>query len=364
MRFVIKIGTNLLTNPDHSLNTEFIKNIAAQVAELKQRGHNFLIVTSGAVAAGRQSLTLKKEGKHIPYRQALASIGQTTLLETYRDAFSQHDIMIGQVLLTMADFERRPNFLSTRNTLELLLEMEVIPIINENDVTTFDELKFGDNDNLSAHVASMMDVDKLILLTDVNGLFEENPKKNPHAKRIEVVQKVTPEIKKMALTENSKNSRGGMGSKLAAAEYATESGVTVVITDGNIFNVITELILGEADHGTQFMRQFTPREVRRKWLQTQCLKEAAITLDAGATSAIQEKGRSLLPSGIIQVTGTFKRGDVVRILDGKNQKIGFGQINYGSEEIAKIKGCQSTEIEEKLGYMLEEEVIHRDNMVT
>jgi glutamate 5-kinase len=362
MRFVVKIGTNLLTKEDHSLNTEFIQTIAEQIAELKKEGHKPLIVTSGAVAAGRQSMTLKKEGKHIPYRQALASIGQTFLLGTYRDAFSKHDLSIGQVLLTMADFEQHANFLSTRNTLELLLEMDVIPVINENDVTTFDELKFGDNDNLSAHVASLVNAEKLILLTDVNGLFDDNPKKNPAAKRIQKVKKVTPAIKKMALTENTKTSRGGMGGKLDAAQYATESGVTVFIADGNIFNVITEIIQEDADHGTSFTRQFTPREARRKWLQTQCLKNASITVDDGAKTALLEKGKSLLPSGVQGVEGEFSRGDVVSILSS-GEKIGFGQINYSNEEMVEIKGCQSREIEEKLGYVLEEVVMHRDNMV-
>lgn len=363
MRFVLKIGTNLLTNSDHSLNGEFIGEMARQIAGLKKKGHEALIVTSGAVAAGRQSLTLKKEGKHIPYRQALASIGQTRLLETYRDAFARHGFVIGQVLLTMADFERRPNFLSTMNTLGLLLELGVIPLINENDVTTFDELKFGDNDNLSAHVASLMNADLLLLLTDVNGLYDDNPKKNPEAKRIERVERITPIIKKFAVTEHTKVSRGGMGSKLAAAEYATESGVPVIIMDGRIPQAVIDVVEGTALHGTRFERQFTRREARRKWLQTQCLRGAAIRVDSGAKAAVLEKGKSLLPSGVKGVEGRFKRGDVVAIVDEEGKKIGFGQINYGSEEIGEIKGLHSGKIEEVLGYVLEDVVMHRDNMV-
>jgi glutamate 5-kinase len=364
MRFIVKIGTNLLTNEDHSLNTDFIENIAGQVAELKSAGHEAMIVTSGAVAAGRQNLTLKKESKHIPYRQALASIGQTFLLDTYRDAFSKHDIVIGQVLLTMADFERHQNFLSTRNTLELLLEMGVVPIVNENDVTTFDELKFGDNDNLSARVASLINAEKLLFLSDVNGLYDASPKKHPDAKLIPVVEKITPEITKMAVTEHSKVTCGGMEGKLAAAQFATESGVTVIITDGTISNVVKELILDEAEHGTRFERQFTPREARRKWLQTQCLKDASLSVDDGAKTALLEKGKSLLPSGVTEISGDYKRGDVINILDGNGEKIGFGQINYSSDEMAQIKGLQSNEIQAVLGYVLEEVVMHRDNMVT
>ena len=201
MRFIVKIGTNLLTNEDNSLNTAFVKTITTQVATLHKNGHEPIIVTSGAVASGRKSLKLKKESKHIPYRQVLASVGQTYLLDTYRDDFREHNIVIGQVLVTMGDFNERKNFMSTKKTMELMLELKVIPIINENDVTSFDELKFGDNDNLSAHMASLLGAEKLIILTDVDGLFESNPQKNPDAKLVKIVEKIDDSIKKMAPQE-------------------------------------------------------------------------------------------------------------------------------------------------------------------
>lgn len=363
MRFVVKIGTNLLTNEDHSLNTVFIKSIASQVAELKKAGHEPMIVTSGAVAAGRRILTLKKENKHVPYRKALAAIGQAFLLDTYRDAFEPYGMPIGQILLTMADFEKRENFLSTYNTFQFLLKNHVVPIINENDVTTLDKMGFGDNDTLSAHVASLMGAEKLIILTDVVGLCDDNPKQNPNAKVIEVVEKITPQIQKLAPTENTKKTRGGMGSKLNGALYATESGVIVHIANGDIPNVLCDLILERVSHGTRFERQFTPREARRKWLHLQRVRGAAIIVDDGAKTAITERGKSLLPSGIKGVEGAFNRGDVVTILDMGGEKVGFGQINYGAEEMHKIKGLHSEKIIDALGYVLEEVAMHRDNMV-
>ncbi len=362
MRFVVKIGTNLLTNEDNSLNTEFIQHIADQVAELHKKGHEPIIVTSGAVAAGRKSVSLKKESKNIPYRQALAAIGQTYLLETYQESFEKYEIVIGQVLLTMVDLEHHRNFLSTRNTMDLLLKMRVIPILNENDVTTFDEIKFGDNDNLSAHIASLLNAEKLVLLTDVGGVCDSNPKDNPHAKCFRVIEKVDESILELA-DGGSNKGVGGMESKLKAAQFATEAGVDVWVGDGREENIIIDLIEGSAHHGTHFQKQFGSKETRRKWLQTKQVKGASITLDEGAQKALLERGKSLLCSGITAVEGEFERGQVVVILGPNKEKIGFGQVNYSATELGKIKGAQSEKIEEILGYALENEVIHRDNMV-
>ena len=362
MRFVVKIGTNLLTNEDNSLNTTFIERVAAQIAELHQKGHEPIIVTSGAVAAGRQSITLKKESKNIPYRQALAAIGQTYLLDTYQNSFKKYDIVIGQVLLTMVDLEHHRNFLSTRNTMELLVKMRVIPILNENDVTTFDEIKFGDNDNLSAHIASLLNAETLILLTDVDGVCDSNPKENQNAKCLRTVEKVDETILKMAQGGSSKGV-GGMESKLKSAQFASEAGVDVWVANGIDENVITELVEGKNHHGTHFKKQFGAKETRRKWLQTKQVAGASISLDEGAQKALLDRGKSLLTSGITGVEGEFERGQVVVILGPNQEKIGFGQVNYDSAELQKIKGKKSAEIEGVLGYILDEEAIHRDNMV-
>jgi glutamate 5-kinase len=363
MRFVVKIGTNLITNDDNTLDSKFIESMVKQIATLRAAGHEPLIVTSGAVAAGRQGLTMKKESKHIPYRQALASIGQTFLLDTYRDAFKPYEVTIGQVLLTMIDFEHQKNFISTRNTLELLLAMGVVPIINENDVTTFNEIKFGDNDNLSARLASLINAETLIILTDVEGLLEEDPSVNPDAKLIQVVEKMDDRIRGMGKKSGSSKGLGGMYSKVHAAEYAMEAGVEVWVANGKTPQVVENIVGKKSHHGTCFKRQFTPREARRKWLQMKKKNDASIQVDAGAVTAMKS-GKSLLPSGIKAVEGDFERGDVINIVNPENEKIGFGQVNYSSDEVKKIKGKHSTTIADHLGYSMEDEVIHQDNMVT
>lgn len=368
MRFIVKIGTSLLTNEDNSLNTEFITKMVEQLAKLHKEGHEPIIVTSGAVAAGRKSIEIKKEGKHIPYRQALASIGQTYLLETYQNDFAKHDIVIGQVLLTLHDFTNHKNFLSTHSTLERLLHLRVIPVVNENDVTTIEELRFGDNDNLSAHLASLLEVDKLIILTDVKGLYDKNPKKDPKAKLIKEVKAVDDDVKKLANKGDAKSDPGkGMGgivSKITAAEYATEAGVETWVCLGGIPNGVADIVKGEKHHGTRFAPQFSGKKTRGKWLQFKQKKGAIIIVDQGAKKALLEKGKSLLPSGVKTTEGRFERGDVVQIMGDKGGKIGFGQINYSSKEMDIIKGSQSAEIGDLLGYALEDEIIHRDNMVT
>ncbi len=367
MRFIVKLGTNLIANEDHTLNEGLIHGVVEQIAALHKQGHEPLIVTSGAVASGRQSLHLSKETKAIPYRQVLASIGQTHLLKTYQAAFQKHGLLIGQVLLTMADFEQRSNFISTRNTLELMLKNRIIPVVNENDVTTFEELKFGDNDNLSARLASMMGADRLLLLTDVEGVYDEDPKQNPKAALIAEIAEINEEILAKARPKEQassrKHSRGGMMSKLAAADFATEAGVTVWIARGNTPNVILDIMLNRKSHGTRFKAKFTPREARHHWLKTQCVKGCAVYLDVGAQAALLKNGKSLLASGVVRVEGKFERGAVVPILGPEGKKIGFGQVNYGNIELEKIKGKKSSEIEGILGYVWQEEVVHRDNLV-
>lgn len=363
MRFVVKIGSQLLTNEDNSLNTDFIGKIAAQIAHLYEQGHEPLLVTSGAVAAGRNTICIRKETKTIPYRQALAAVGQTFLLDTYRDRFSKYGIVIGQVLLTMVDFKQHGHFLSTYNTIELLLKLRVVPIINENDVTTFNETKFGNNDKLSAHVASMMGAEHLIMLTDVEGFYDNNPKEVPDAKLIPIVEQLTPAMKAAAKPSGSKKSIGGMWEKVLGAEYANASGVNVWIARGTIPNVITDILEGEKHHGTLFKASVSRQNARRRWLQTRLLKNTSITVDEGAKKAILDQGKSLLPSGIRSIEGTFRRGDVVTLLGPQGERVGFGQANYPSEAVEAIKGKHSRDIEKVLGYSLEDEVMNRDNLV-
>lgn len=373
MRFVIKIGTSLLTTPDHKLDQGFLQRVIGDVAEIKKQGHEVILVSSGAVAAGRSEMQFEKEKKNIPYRQALAAIGQGVLMKTYHDLFARHDIAVAQALLTNYDFTNRGNFLNTKNVFALLLEKGAIPVVNENDVTTIAELKFGDNDMLSAKTAAMVSADFLIILTDVDGLFLEDPKNNPNAKLVPVVEKVDESVKKLAGGARSKSSLGGMVTKLEAAEYVTSVGIHMFIAGGRRDGILRKIVafcakkdmLRQAQHdivGTFFPSSVNRLASQKKWLKPKLQKNAWIEIDAGAQKALTEMGKSLLPKGVVGVHGDFHRGDVVMVKCG-GQDMGYGQVNYSSEEIDKIKKHNSDEIEQLLGFSFEEELIHRDRMV-
>lgn len=363
MHIVVKIGTNLLTKPDYSLNLEFIQNISRQIIELIANGLKVILVSSGAMASGRSELVLKKESKNIPLKQALCAVGQGILINTYRQFFKPQNIPIAQILLTNLDFTNKKSFLTTRNTLNLLLELGSLPVINENDVTSFDEIKCGDNDMLSAKVASMISANLLIILTDVEGLFDANPLINPTAKLIPHVSEFNSEIKKMAAEKVSSRSLGGMKTKIQAAEYAVQSGVPVVITNGHQENILTSLILGKKQFGTYFETKKTPHESKKKWMQPLIKKNCHVIVDPGAADALLNKGKSLLPAGIIGLKGNFARGDIIKILDQNAQEIAYGIINYPSQDLEKIKGLHSSKIAEKAKFLYEPEVIHRDSMI-
>jgi glutamate 5-kinase len=373
MRFVIKIGTSLLATSNHELDVDFLKRLIGDIAAIKKQGHEVILVSSGAVAAGRSEMSVDREKKNIPFRQALAAIGQGILMKTYHDFFAQHRIVVAQALLTNYDFTNRGNFLNTKNVFSLLLEKNVIPIVNENDVTTIAELKFGDNDMLSAKTAAMVSADFLIILTDVEGLFLEDPKNNPHAKLIPVVEKVDASVKKLAGGARSKSSLGGMMTKLEAAEYVTSVGIHMFIAGGRREGILKVILSLSQDDGMlrlqhdHFHGTFFPSSVNRlvsqkKWLKPKIQKNAWIEIDAGAQKALREMGKSLLPKGVTSVHGIFHRGDVVMVKCG-GQDMGYGQVNYSSEDIDKIKKHHSDEIEQILGFSFEEELIHRDRMV-
>lgn len=360
MRLVIKIGTSLLANEQHQLNTDFLRSMISQIAALKKENHEIVLVSSGAVAAGRSELTFEREKKNIPFRQALAAIGQGLLMKTYHDFFAQHKIIVAQALLTNYDFVNRENFLNTKNVFEVMLKQGVIPIVNENDVTTIAELKFGDNDMLSAKTAAMVSADYLIILTDVDGLFVEDPKNNPRAKLISVVEKIDDSIRRLASGARSKSSLGGMVTKLEAADYVTSVGIPMFIANGKRKNVLDEILTRRS--GTYFASKTNRTESQKKWLRPKIQKNAWVEIDSGAVRAITEQGKSLLPSGILKIHGKFLRGDVV-IVKGQGGEVAYGQVNYSSEDLDKIKKHRSDEIERILGYSFEEEAIHRDRMV-
>ena len=364
-RVLVKLGTNLLTGGSERLNLEIMSSLVGQMARLHKQGLEVIIVSSGAIAAGRQRLGPIKERKDIPFKQVLAAVGQSRLMDAYDQLFSWHEITIAQTLLTRTDLSERLSYLNARNTLLALLELRVIPIVNENDVVAVDEIqeaRFGDNDNLSAMVASLADADLLMLLTDTDGLYDTAPNENPNAKLIKRVDRIDASIESLAGISSSMRGTGGMATKIEAAKLATTSGVAVVIANGQKPEVITRLVDGESI-GTYFQPITSKLESRKRWLLSQITK-GKLVVDSGATMALQKQNRSLLAAGITETDGKFERGDVVNIFDDENErKIACGISNYSSDDIAIIKGAHSDRIMELLGYEYGTEVLHRDNLV-
>lgn len=365
MRLVFKIGTSLVTTETNKLDTVFLRNIVRQIAALRKKGHQVVIVSSGAVASGRSELKIGKTKKNIPIRQALAAVGQGLLMKAYHDFFEDCGIVVAQALLTNYDFVNRENFLNTRSVFELLLKKGVTPIVNENDVTTVAELKFGDNDMLSAKTAAMVCADCLVILTDVDGLYSADPKNNPDAKLINTVNKIDDSVKALAKGPRTAKSRGGMITKIESAEYVSFCGIPMMIVNGRKKDAVSHVIKtlsGKESFGTLFNATFCKIEINKLWMRPKILKNAFLSIDDGAYRALTQNGKSLLPSGISAVTGKFNRGDVVMIRHA-DCEIAYGQVNYDSESLDEIKKHHSDEVEGLLGFSFEEEVIHRDHMV-
>ncbi len=364
-RLIAKFGTNLLTGGTGHLDLSIMSSLIEQVAQLHQQGHEIIIVSSGAVAAGRQKLGLTKERKDVPFKQVLASVGQSQLMNVYEQLFSQHNIVVAQALLTRSDLSDRAGYLNARNTLLALIELGVICIVNENDVVATDELgelTFGDNDNLSAMVANLVDADLLTLLTDIDGLYTADPQLNPQARLIPKVEKIDAEIEHLAGDTTSSDSVGGMITKLEAAKLATASGVTVVIANGRKPDVLKQIALGQSI-GTIFPSRTSKLESKKRWMLSRLACKGKLIIDDGATLALKKQNRSLLPAGVVGVEGEFQRGDVVDIFDSKGSQIGCGIPNYSSKDITVIKGAHSEAISGLLGYEYGSEVIHRNNLV-
>lgn len=364
-RIVAKFGTNLLTGGTGRLDSNIMSSLAGQVAQLHQQGHEIIIVSSGAVAAGRQKLGLTKERKDVPFKQVLASVGQSQLMNIYEQLFSQHNIVVAQALLTKSDLTDRAGYLNARNTLLALIELGVICIVNENDIVATDELgelTFGDNDNLSAMVANLVDADLLALLTDIDGLYTADPQLNPQARLIPKVEKIDTEIERLAGDTASSYSVGGMITKLEAAKLATASGVTMVIANGRKPDVLRQIAIGQ-NIGTIFPSRTSKLESKKRWMLSRLACKGKLIIDDGAVLALEKQNRSLLAAGIVGVEGEFERGDVVDIFDSKDSQIGCGIPNYSSKDITVIKGAHSEAISGLLGYEYGAEVIHRNNMV-
>ncbi len=364
-RIVVKFGTNLLTGGSDCLNTDIMSSLVSQVARLHRKGIELIVVSSGAIAAGRYKLGLAEEPKGIPYKQILASIGQSRLINVYEQLFEQHEITVAQALLTKADLSDRAGYLNARNTLLALLELRVLCIVNENDVVAVDEIqeaKFGDNDNLSAMVANLIDADLLIMLTDTAGLYNADPQLHPEAHLIAQVDKIDADIERLAADTPGEMGTGGMVTKIEAARLATASGVSMVIADGRLPDVIIRLADGEAI-GTHFLPSSLKLESRKRWMLSGLCVRGKLFIDPGAAAALEKKNRSLLAAGIERIKGKCKRGDIVNIYNSHGRRIGCGISNYSSADIEIIKGAHSGQIVKLLGYDYGSEVVHRNNLV-
>lgn len=360
-RLVIKIGTSTLTAGGEGLHRPRMQEIVRQVSLLVIEGHQVAVVSSGAIVAGREALHVTKNGKDIPFKQVLAAVGQAKLMQAWDQLFSGHGITVAQTLLTRADLADRQGYLNARNTLLALLDRNVVPIINENDVVAVEEIKIGDNDNLSALVANLVDADLLILLTDQPGLYTADPRRNAAAKLIEEVAVITDEIVALASGAGTPRGTGGMVTKIQAARLATESGVTVLVAGGTTENVLVRAVKGEAI-GTRFPSTRTRLESRKRWILSGMVGPAAARIDEGAVAALKH-GRSLLPAGVVDVKGPFDRGDSVNIVGPRGEAVACGVVSYGAADLDRIKGCRSAQISQLLGYHLGDEVIHRNNVV-
>jgi glutamate 5-kinase len=364
-RIVVKFGTSLLTGGSEHLNQDMVTNLVIQVAGVQKKGLEVVVVSSGAIASGRDRLGLSKSIKGSPFKQVLAAVGQGRLMSLYEQLFNEHEITVAQALLTKTDLSDRAGYLNARNTLMALMELGVICIVNENDVVAMDEiqeLKFGDNDSLSAMVANLVDADLLLMLSDTAGLYTADPRSHPEAELISKVEKITPQIEKLATGTTDKLGTGGMIMKIEAAKMATASGVTVIIADGREPDVIQRLVTGE-EIGTYFGPQTNRLESRKRWMVSYLSTKSKITIDSGASRAIKKQNSSLLATGIKLVDGQFQRGDVVTISDNNGTVVGCGITNYSSDDIKIIRGEHSKKFSELLGYDYGAEVVHRNNLV-
>ncbi len=363
-RIVVKLGTHLLTGGGSHLDQEVMADLVRQIATLHQRGVEIVVVSSGAIAAGRHKLGLDKTIKGIPFKQVLASVGQSRLMNVYEQLFGQHGITVAQALLTKGDIADRAGYLNARNTLLALMELRVIGIVNENDVISTDEIKeakFGDNDNLSAMVANLIDADMLMILTDIGGLYTADPHIDPTAKLVPVVSKIDTSIKKMATDTASNVGTGGMITKIEAAQAATACGVHVVIAGGKEPDIIIRLASNEAA-GTHFLPASDHLESRQRWMLSGLSTRGKLIIDNGAVLALKKNNRSLLAAGIEKAEGKFGRGDIVAIYDTAGNQVGCGITNYSAGDIGIIKGAQSDKIAGLLSFDYGPEVVHRNNL--
>jgi glutamate 5-kinase len=360
-RWVVKVGSALLTNDGSGLDEAMIASLVDQLVLLRGTGCEVVLVSSGAVAAGVARLGWTTRPHLLHELQAAAAVGQSVLVQSYETVFKRYGIATAQVLLVHDDVLARERYLNARGTLKTLLNLGVVPIINENDTVVTEEIRFGDNDTLAALVANLIDADALVLLTDQQGLYREDPRKNPAAELVESCDVNDPSLDGMA-GEGGVLGRGGMVTKLRAARLAARSGTETVIASGRLDKVLESVASG-ASVGTWLRSGRQPQNARKQWLAGMVQTSGSVELDEGAVSVLRESGRSLLPVGVCGVRGSFSRGDMVSCHDSQGREIARGLVNYSADETRRIMGSASKDIESILGYHVDEELIHRDNLV-
>jgi len=361
-RIVVKIGTNLLTDRLTGLNLDRINAIARGVSHMQSAGHHVALVSSGAIGAGVAARRLKERPASIPEKQATAAVGQPILMEAYIAAFRRHARSVGQILLTNDDFLNRRRYTNARNTLSVLFENDIVPIINENDTVAVEEIKLGDNDNLSSLVANLIAAELLVILSDIDGLYTDDPSLNRQAELIPVVGTITPGIERLAKTSGGDLGTGGMVTKIQAAKRCASAGIATIIANGSNPRVLQEILSGDF-RGTLFVPAATRLSGRKKWIGFVSHPRGSVRIDEGATAALTVHRKSLLPSGILEVTGEFAEKDTISVLDFAGREIARGLSGYSSAELARIRGRRTGDVEKILGRRAHGEVIHKDNLV-
>jgi len=361
-RIVVKVGSSLVTDEGRGLDRAAIDRWGAEIAALRAAGKQVVVVSSGAVAEGMKRLGWTRRPSEMHELQAAAAVGQMGLAQVYESCFSEHGLQTAQVLLTHEDLADRRRYLNARSTLRTLLELAVVPIINENDTVVTDEIKFGDNDTLGALVTNLIDADVLVILTDQQGLYTADPRKDPAATLLPAVRAGDPRLEAIAGGTGSSIARGGMITKVRAAQRAARGGASTVVASGRLDSVLKRLAAGESI-GTQFVADIPRLAARKQWMADHLQLRGSVTVDDGAARALRAEGRSLLPIGVVEVQGDYERGEVIAIRDHQGEELGRGLSNYSSSDTRRIMRRASSEIEAILGYIEEPELIHRDDLV-
>ena len=361
-RIVVKVGSGVLTRSD-GLNLEIIRSLSEQICDLAVGEREIILVSSGAMASGIRKIGLEKRPDDIPRQQAVTAVGQAGLIMAYEEAFARYDKKVAQILLTSDDFSSRRRYLNARNTINTLLSWGIIPIVNENDTVAIEEITVGDNDNLSALMALLMDADILINLTDIDGLYTANPREDEDARLIPVVATIKKEIERSASKIPGVLGTGGMLSKVASAKKVVAAGIPQVIANGLVPGILAQLFSGE-EKGTFFVPKKKRLASRKCWIAFSLKPEGRLDIDAGAADAILKRGKSLLPSGVLKVTGEFSVGAPVEFRMQTGEALGKGLVNYGSADIRRIMGLRSGQIKDRLGHKPYDEIIHRDNLAS